>query len=71
MKLYLNVPKHNDLRKLKRFAFFPKRIGKDGRMIVWLEFYYKVQLYRSKSEGYSGEWWDLYVTLNDEEPQYE
>lgn len=36
------TPKIGEIRVIKRFAIFPIRIGK---VKVWLEFYYKEQVY--------------------------
>jgi len=41
-----NTPKFNDSRIKKKFAWLPVKV--EGRVTVWLEFYYVMEIYRDE-----------------------
>jgi hypothetical protein len=41
-------PREGDKRKIKRFSWFPVRWGDET---IWLEPYYELQIYQTKTRG--------------------
>lgn len=75
-----NPPKHGDVRKVRRFAFLPKKlinahvegggIGEKFTGWIWWEFYTETQRYfydDSLLGELNGEWDTIAVSIDDED----
>lgn len=61
MKFQIPEPKNGDKRTIKRFAWLPQEIADDSgkRYVVWLEFYYIVQVFFEGQEYVNRQWKEI------------
>lgn len=65
MKFYTRIPQIKDKRVVNKFAFLPTRITDD--LVIWLQTYREVQMYRHVGSLSIPQWDTLRKTLQPKE----